>query len=102
MIFGENGIKPNAHSQSIKIYLCQSFIHRCFGKAECFDGLFERVLDKLERMGLAGLREHTVVEHLWTPVDIERQYGSNGGSIYGVVSDRLRNLAFKAPKQSVK
>jgi diapolycopene oxygenase len=60
----------------------------------------ERVLDKLERMGLAGLREHTVVEHLWTPVDIERQYASGGGSIYGVVSDWKKNFGFKAPKRS--
>jgi len=60
----------------------------------------ERVLDKLERMGLEGLRKHVVVEHLWTPVDIERQYGSNGGSIYGVVSDWKKNYGFKAPKRS--
>jgi diapolycopene oxygenase len=59
-----------------------------------------RVIDKLERMGLTDLRRHVVVEHLWTPVDIERQYGSNGGSIYGVVSDWKKNLGFKAPKRS--
>jgi diapolycopene oxygenase len=62
----------------------------------------ERVLDKLERMGLKNLRKHVVVDHTWTPVDIEREYRSNRGSIYGVVSDRFRNLAFKAPKQSTK
>ena len=62
--------------------------------------LRERVLVKLERMGLDGLREHTVVEDMLTPVDIERMYLSNRGSIYGVVSDWKRNRAFKAPKQS--
>lgn len=62
----------------------------------------ERVVDKLERMGLEGLRRHTVFEHCWTPLDIREQYGSNKGSIYGVVSDRFKNLAFKAPKQSVR
>jgi diapolycopene oxygenase len=62
----------------------------------------ERVFDKLERMGLTDLRKHVVVEHVWTPVDIEREYRSNRGSIYGVVSDRFKNLAFKAPKQSTK
>ena len=36
------------------------------------------------------------------PHDIREQYLSNKGSIYGVVSDRFKNLAFKAPKQSVK
>jgi diapolycopene oxygenase len=60
----------------------------------------ERVIDKLERMGLKDLRQHVVFEHCWTPHDIREQYYSNKGSIYGVVSDRFKNLAFKAPKQS--
>jgi len=64
--------------------------------------LKERVLDKLERMGLQDLRRHVVFEHCWTPHDIREQYCSNKGSIYGVVSDRFKNLAFKAPKQSTK
>jgi len=62
----------------------------------------ERVLDKLERMGLKDLRRHIVFEHCWTPLDIREQYYSNKGAIYGVVSDRFKNLAFKAPKQSAK
>jgi diapolycopene oxygenase len=62
----------------------------------------ERVLDKLERMGLTDLRRHVVFEHLWTPLDIREHYGSNRGSIYGVVSDRRVNFAFKAPKQSTR
>ncbi|HOW73042.1 MAG TPA: phytoene desaturase family protein [Phycisphaerae bacterium] len=62
----------------------------------------ERVIDKLERMGLEGLRRHVVFEHCWTPLDIRQQYYSNKGAIYGVVADRFRNLAFKAPKQSTK
>ena len=62
----------------------------------------ERVIDKLERMGLTDLRRHVVYEHCWTPLDIRAQYYSNQGSIYGVVSDRFKNLAFKAPKQSTK
>ena len=62
----------------------------------------ERVLDKLERMGLRDLRQHIVFEHCWTPLDIREQYYSNKGSIYGVVSDRFKNLAFKAPKQSTR
>lgn len=64
--------------------------------------LKERVVDKLERMGLRELRKHVVFEHCWTPLDIREQYYSNKGSIYGVVSDRFKNLAFKAPKQSGK
>lgn len=55
--------------------------------------LKERIVDKLERMGLKDLRKHTVFEHVWTPLDIRAQYHSNKGSIYGVVSDRWKNLA---------
>ncbi len=62
----------------------------------------ERVMDKLERMGLKALRRHVVFEHCWTPLDIREQYYSNRGAIYGVVCDRFKNLAFKAPKQSTK
>lgn len=62
--------------------------------------LKEICLDKLERMGLTDLRRHIVVEDFWTPFDIEKRYYSNRGSIYGVVSDRWRNFAFKAPKRS--
>jgi len=64
--------------------------------------LKERILAKLERMGLRDLRRHIVFEHFWTPLDIRERYYSNRGSIYGVVSDRWKNLAFKAPKQSAK
>lgn len=64
--------------------------------------LKDRVLGKLERMGLTDLRKHVMVEDVLTPVDIERMYNSNRGSIYGVVSDWKLNQAFKAPKQSSK
>lgn len=64
--------------------------------------LKERVVDKLERMGLDGLREHTVVEDVLVPDDLERMYYSNRGSIYGVVNDWKRNFSLKAPKKSEK
>lgn len=67
---------------------------------EDYVALKELCLDKLERMGLTNLRRHIVVEDFWTPFDIEAHYGSNQGSIYGVVCDRRRNFAFKAPKRS--
>lgn len=60
----------------------------------------ELVIDKCERMGLPDLRTHIVTEHTWTPFDIEQHYYSNRGAIYGVVSDRRKNYAFKAPKRS--
>lgn len=62
----------------------------------------ERVIDKLERMGLKDLRKHIVFEHVWTPRDIQAQYYSNRGSIYGVVADRRKNFGFKAPKQDAR
>ncbi len=60
----------------------------------------ETILDKLERMGLDDLRRHVRYEHVLTPPDIAERYRSNKGSIYGVVTDRFKNLGFKAPKQS--
>jgi diapolycopene oxygenase len=62
----------------------------------------DRVLDKLERMGLHDLRKNTIVEHMWTPLDIQRNYYSNKGSIYGVACDRWKNFALKTPKRSSK
>ncbi len=67
---------------------------------EQYMALKDMVLAKLERVVCPDLRRHIVYEHVWTPEDIERQYGSNGGSIYGVVTDRFRNFGFKAPKAS--
>ncbi|MDO9270186.1 MAG: phytoene desaturase family protein [Methylobacter sp.] len=60
----------------------------------------ERVLLKLERMGLTDLRKHIVCEESWTPVDIQERYYSNQGSIYGVVADRFKNLGFKNAQRS--
>jgi diapolycopene oxygenase len=62
----------------------------------------ELILQKLERMGLKDLRKNTIYEHMWTPLDIQQQYYSNKGSIYGVVCDRWKNFALKTPKQSSK
>jgi diapolycopene oxygenase len=67
---------------------------------EDYVALKELCLDKLERMGLKDLRKHIVVEDFWTPLDIAERYYSNKGAIYGVVCDRRKNFAFKAPKQS--
>ncbi len=68
--------------------------------AEDYLALRERVLIKLERMGLTDLRQHIVSEEYWTPLDIQARYYSNQGSIYGVVADRYKNLGFKAPQRS--
>ena len=65
-----------------------------------YEALKNRVLDKLERMGLEDLRKHTIVEHMWTPHDIKRLYNTNRGAIYGVVSEKKLNHGLKAPKKS--
>ncbi len=69
---------------------------------EDYKKLRERVLIKLEEMGLTDLRNHIVTELMWTPEDIYRLYLSHRGAIYGVVSDKKKNLGFKAPKVSKK
>ncbi|WP_411842490.1 phytoene desaturase family protein [Salinicoccus sp. HZC-1] len=60
----------------------------------------DRVLTKLEDMGLEGLREHIVTEYMLTPHDIESLYNSDHGAIYGTVSDRKKNKGFKHPKSA--
>lgn len=60
----------------------------------------DRLIDKLERMGIDDLRKHIYTEDVMTPMDIKEKYNSYKGSIYGVVSDIGKNYGFKAPKQS--
>ncbi len=64
--------------------------------------LRDRVIDKMERLGITGLRESIITEDILTPVDIQRLYRSNRGSIYGVVTDWKKNHGFKAPKTSTR
>ncbi|MBN1336063.1 MAG: phytoene desaturase [Deltaproteobacteria bacterium] len=68
--------------------------------ASDYQALEARVLDKLERMGLEDLKSHVVTRHVLLPEDLERMYRSNRGAIYGVVSHRTQNFAFKGPKRS--
>lgn len=92
---------PEGH-ENIKILPHIPYIQdRPFTDEEYAD-LRERVLIKLENMGLTDLRKHIVVEDQWTPVDIEETYYSTHGAIYGVVSDRKKNKGFKFPKKSAK
>ncbi|MFP4163691.1 MAG: phytoene desaturase family protein [Chitinispirillaceae bacterium] len=62
--------------------------------------LRDRVLAKLERMGFDGLKNHIISEKTLTPYDLRNMYYSDRGSIYGTVSDRLKNMALKAPQKS--
>jgi len=68
--------------------------------AEDYQAFEDRVIDKLERMGLEDLRANIVTKDVWTPHDIERTYWSDRGAIYGTVSDKKKNRGFKHPKQS--
>lgn len=72
-----------------------------FTEAE-YLALRERVLVKLEQMGLTDLRKHIVTEDMWTPEDIKETYLSHRGAIYGTVSNRKQNHGFKHPKHSEK
>lgn len=58
------------------------------------------VLSKLERMGVENLTDHIEFQYTFTPDDIKELYGSNGGSIYGVETDRKKNGGFKIPGKS--
>ncbi|MBN4890341.1 hypothetical protein IDG70_07755, partial [Staphylococcus sp. EG-SA-26] len=41
--------------------------------------------------GFTDLRKHIIYEDVWTPEDIEKNYRSNRGAIYGVVADKKKN-----------
>ncbi len=58
------------------------------------------IIDKLERNGLTGLRASIQVSHTVTPSDLERMYRVNRGAIYGVVTQRGLNSAFKTANRS--
>ncbi|WP_211748534.1 phytoene desaturase family protein [Paenibacillus sp. Marseille-Q4541] len=64
------------------------------------DDYRELVLGKLERMGLTDIREHIEYEYTFIPDDLQQLYGANGGSIYGVTTDRKMNGGFKIPSKS--
>lgn len=94
-------IAPEGH-EIIKILPHIPHIQRQPFSRSDYDAFKEKVFTKLERMGLEGFRKHIVVEDVLVPDDIQRMYYSNKGAIYGVVSHRIKNLGFKAPKKSEK
>lgn len=60
----------------------------------------ELVLTKLERMGLAGLRDRILVEQLWTPIDLQSRYAAHRGAIYGLSSNGWRQGFLRPPQVS--
>ncbi|CAM3941662.1 phytoene desaturase family protein [Alkalicoccus chagannorensis] len=65
-----------------------------------WDAYRDVVLDKLERMGLEGLRDSIEYEYEFNPDTLEELYGANGGSIYGIAADKQTNGGFKIPAKS--
>ena len=59
------------------------------------DKMKRKILQKLKTIGI-DIKDKIVTEKITTPVDIERQYNSNRGSIYGIASN-TRSSAFKRP-----
>jgi phytoene desaturase len=57
----------------------------------------EIVLNKLEAMGLAGLRDRILVEQMWTPLDLQSRYNARRGSVYGLSSNGWRNAFLRPP-----
>jgi diapolycopene oxygenase len=92
-------LAPAGHS-IIKILPHIPYIQEPPFTQQDYGDLKERVLDKLERMGLKNLRRHVVVEDMLVPEDLERMYYSNRGSIYGVVNHWRKNQSLKAPQRS--
>lgn len=90
---------PPGH-ENLKILPHIPYIHDHPFTPDDYRKFEDRVIDKLERMGLTGLRENIVTRDVWTPHDIERVYGSDRGAIYGTVSDKRKNGGFKHKKQS--
>ena len=58
------------------------------------------IINKLERGGMTGLRDSIQVSHTITPRDLEQMYWVNRGAIYGVVTQRGLNSAFKTANRS--
>ena len=58
------------------------------------------VLAKLERMGLAGLRDRILVEQVWTPLDLQNRYAAYRGAIYGLSSNGWRQGFLRPPQVS--
>ena len=60
------------------------------------EGFADRIIDFLEDWGLEGLREHTVVRHLFTPEDFAREFNAAHGNAFGI-EPRLTQTAYLRP-----
>jgi len=62
--------------------------------------LREKILSKLERAGLCGLREKIVFERQFTPADFARQYGCYLGSAFGLSPRFFQSSYFRPQMRS--
>ena len=58
----------------------------------------ERVIDRLEQMGMHDIRQQIAYQQVLTPHDLRQMYAAPGGSIYGLASN-ARLSAFRRPAQ---
>jgi len=71
-------------------------------KAEEYNELKDKVINKLEKMGINDLTNRIVYEKSFVPSDIASKYFANRGAIYGVVGDRDKNQGTSISKVSGK
>jgi phytoene desaturase len=60
----------------------------------------ERILARLESVGLSGLRERIVFEQTITPLDFQEKYHAWRGSIYGVSSNNRMSAFLRPPNRA--
>lgn len=71
-------------------------------KAIEYTDLKEKVIKKLEKMGMDDLKSRIVFEKTILPSDIASKYFANRGAIYGVVGDKDKNQGTSISKASEK
>jgi phytoene desaturase len=60
----------------------------------------ERILARLESVGIPGLRERIVFEQTITPLDFQEKYHAWRGSIYGVSSNNRMSAFLRPPNRA--
>lgn len=88
---------------TLKITVQVPYIQRDkISSPEEFTKLKEKILDKLENMGLSNLKNRIVFQKTISPSDIANKYMANRGAIYGVVGDKDKNQGTSISKASEK
>jgi len=71
-------------------------------KSEDYIEFKNKIIDKLEWMGMDDLKERILFEKTFMPSDFASKYFANRGAIYGVVGDRDKNQGTSINKNSEK